>query len=339
MCKWIKRIGLGLTCLIAVLWLSGATYQFVSTKIDENAYPPPGKLVNVGGYRLHINCSGEGGPTVVLDAGMGCNSLDWALVQPEVAKFTRVCSYDRAGNGWSDESPLERTSENIVNELHILLKNSGEKGPFILVGHSFGGPNVRLYASKYPEEVYGMVLVDSSHEDQLQEIPVWPQSFFDKILTHPSAAPFWASIGIFRIINHLPTSQATYKEFSPDVQQTFLAIMSSTKFVKTVSQEHEKLEESLKQLKNTEGRLGNKPLVVITAGKNLSSENTGYPKELTDKFDNLWEAFQKDLVTKSTNGKRIIAKNSGHMIPYEQPEIIIEAIREIVEMKKASVID
>jgi len=330
MWKWTKRIGLGLIFLIAALLLSGAAYQFISTKIDENAYPPPGKLVDVGGYRLHINCSGEGGPTVVFDAGMGCNSLDWDLVQPEVAKFARVCSYDRAGNGWSDESPLERTSQNIVDELHTLLKNSGEKGPYILVGHSFGGPNVRLYASKYPEEVSGMVLVDSSHEDQLQEMTDWPQGFFEKLLTHPNVAPFWASIGVFRIINHLPTSKENYKAFSPNIQQIYLATMSTTKFIRTVSQEKEKFEQSLKQLKNAGGRLNNKPLIVITAGKSLSSEDTGYPKEFTDKLANLWEAHQKDLVTKSTKGKRIIAEHSGHMIPHEQPEIIIEAIREIV---------
>ncbi len=330
MWKWIKRIGLGLICLIAVLLLSGATYQFISTKIDESAYPPPGKLVDVGGYRLHINCSGEGGPTVVFDAGMGCNSLDWALVQPEVAKFTRVCSYDRAGNGWSDESPLERTSQNIVDELHALLKKSGEKGPYILVGHSFGGPNIRLYASKYPDEVSGVVLVDSSHEDQLQEMPDWPQSFFEKLLTHPNIAPFLTSIGLTRILNHLPQSQEHVKAFPLDIQQTYLATMSTTKYIRTVTQEHEKFEQSLKQLKNAGGRLGNKPLIVITAGKPLSSEDTGYPKEFTDKLANLWEAHQKDLVTKSTKGKRIIAEHSGHMIPHEQPEIIIEAIREVV---------
>ena len=329
MWKWIKRLGLGFIGLIAILLLSGTVYQFISTKIDENAYLPPGKLVDVGGYRLHINCSGEGGPIVVFDAGMGCNSLDWALVQPEVAKFTRVCSYDRAGNGWSDESPLERTSQNIVDELHALLKNSGEKGPYILVGHSFGGPNVRMYASKYPEEVFGMILVDSSHEDQLQEMPDWPQGFFEKLLTHPNVAPFWASIGIFRIINHLPSSKENYKAFLPNIQQVYLATMSTTKFVRTVSQEHEKFDQSLKQLKNAEERLGNKPLIVITAGKSLSNEDTGYPKEFTDKLANLWEVHQKDLVTKSTKGKRIIAEHSGHMIPHEQPEIIIEAIREV----------
>lgn len=162
MWKWIKRTGLVLISFLAILMLTGSAYQFISTKKDENRYPPPGKLVDVGGYRLHINSTGKEGPTVVFDAGMGCNSLDWSLVQPEVAKFARVCIYDRAGNGWSDESPLERTSQNIVNELHTLLQNSGEKGPFILVGHSFGGPNVLLFASLYPDEVAALVLVDWS---------------------------------------------------------------------------------------------------------------------------------------------------------------------------------
>ena len=107
MLKWTSTIGLGLICLAAVLLLGGATYQFVSTKIDESTHSAPGRLVDVGGYKLHINCSGNGKATVILDAGMGCNSLDWVLVQPGIAQFARVCSYDRAGSGWSDESPLK----------------------------------------------------------------------------------------------------------------------------------------------------------------------------------------------------------------------------------------
>src|SRR5258708_5775104 len=108
--KYVVRIGLVSFCLLVILVLLGFVYQFISTKIDARKYPSPGKLVDIGGYRLHINCEGKGNPTVILDAGMGNNSLDWTLVQPKIAKFTRVCSYDRAGYGWSDESPLARTS-------------------------------------------------------------------------------------------------------------------------------------------------------------------------------------------------------------------------------------
>lgn len=327
--KIIFKIGLSLFFLIFILLGTGMLYQFVSTKLDTRTYPPPGKLVDIGGYRLHINCSGEGSPTVILEAGMGANSLDWTLVQPKIAKFTHVCSYDRAGNGWSDESPLERTSENIVDELHALLKNSGNKGPFILVGHSFGGVNMRLYESKYPNEVVGLVLVDASHEDQLEKIPTWPQSLFEKLSTNPYIAPFFASFGTFRILNYLPQIQESYRLFPAEIREQYLATTSTTKFIRAVNQERAGFGVSLKQLKNSGRVLGNKLLVVITAGKSLTSEETGWPQDFRDKFVNMWEENQKDLVTKSTRGKQIIATHSGHNIPIEQPDIIVEAVEEI----------
>ena len=134
-------------------------------------YPAPGQLVDVGGYKLHINCTGQGSPTVILEAGMGNYSLFWANVQPEVAKYTRVCSYDRAGYGWSEPSPRPRTTIVEVEELHTLLVNANVEGPYVLVGHSLGGMNVRVYAHNYPDEVVGMVLVDSTHEEQRIRFP------------------------------------------------------------------------------------------------------------------------------------------------------------------------
>lgn len=136
---------------------------------------PPGKLVGVGGHQLYIHCIGEGSPTVVLDAGRGGSSNDWRNVQPDLAKFTRVCSYDRAGYGFSEPGPKPRTGQQIINELHKLLVNAGIEGPYVLVGHSSGGLHVRLYASQYPDEVVGMALIDPSHEDQRLRIPaeIW----------------------------------------------------------------------------------------------------------------------------------------------------------------------
>src|SRR6266581_4367311 len=166
----VRRIGwavLALVILLVLAVVAGVVYQGITSAVDASMYPPPGRLVDVSGYRLHIHCTGSGGPgpAIILDAGNGGSSLDWSLVQPGVATFTRVCSYDRAGYGWSESGPTPRSSGRIVRELHTLLVNTGVPGPYVLVGHSFGGLNMRLYAYTYPQEVAGLVLVDSSHEN------------------------------------------------------------------------------------------------------------------------------------------------------------------------------
>src|SRR6185503_7396802 len=129
--------------------------------------PPPGRLVDVGGRKLHVNCAGSGSPTVVLEAGASSFALDWSLVQPEIARTQRVCSYDRAGSGWSDPRPDVETPARIAADLHAALAAAGERPPYVLVGHSAGGLYVRLYQLEHPNEVVGLVLVDPATEDRL----------------------------------------------------------------------------------------------------------------------------------------------------------------------------
>src|SRR6185369_2447800 len=146
-----------------VLLVLSATAICAQTESTPPPFPPPGKLIDIGGWRLHLNCMGEARasqPTVILESGIGDFSVEWALVQPSVARFARVCSYDRAGDGWSDLGPQPRTLRQIVYELHTMLDKSGVKPPLLLVGHSFGGLVVRLYAATYPTDVAGMVLVE-----------------------------------------------------------------------------------------------------------------------------------------------------------------------------------
>jgi len=324
--KWTKYIGLGLVGTLGAITLGGVLYHAVSTKIEENQYPPIGKMVDVGGYQLHIHSQGEGGPTVVFDSGLGCTALDWSLVQPELSKTTGVVSYDRAGYGWSDESPLERTSENIVKELHTLLHNAGELGPYILVGHSFGGNNVRLFASQYPDEVAGVVLVDASHEDLPAKMPM-PKINKNQLL-------FMSYTGVMRLFTQSQQLKAL-SVFPKEVQSAYLSQTLSTKLFKTCLKEGEALEKSCAQLKIAGGHLGSKPLTVISAGKIMSSEGTGYTQEQINAIMEPFELLQQDLVTKSTKGKRVIAKESDHLVPRNQPKIIISAVLELLKESRA----
>src|SRR6267142_556650 len=149
MWRWAKRILATLIAVLTLAGITGAAYQSIDTRRESAANPPPGQLIDIGGYRLHIWCSGTGSPAVILDTGLGGSLLDWGFVQPEVAKFTRVCAYDRAGMGFSDLGPSARTSRRIASELRQLLNRMEIREPVVLVGASFGGFNIRIFASEY----------------------------------------------------------------------------------------------------------------------------------------------------------------------------------------------
>src|SRR5688572_26040522 len=191
MWRWTMRILVVLGACLLVAALSGATYQWVATRRELAATPPPGHLVDVGGYRLHLWCTGDGAPAVILDSGLGGSTPVWGFVQPDVARFTRVCSYDRAGMGYSDPGPSPRTARRIASELAELLARSGNGGPVVLVGASIAGFNVRVFASDHPERTAGLVLVDASHEDQAHEVP--PMARFVRLLTPVGA------LGLFSV--------------------------------------------------------------------------------------------------------------------------------------------
>jgi pimeloyl-ACP methyl ester carboxylesterase len=167
----LRAIGLMIAGLVILLAITGASYQAVETRADARRFPQEGKSVDIGGHKLNLNCTGQGSPTVVLEAGLASTSFTWNRVQPGIASFARVCSYDRAGYMWSDFSPLPQTSVEIARELHTLLQNAGEKPPYVMVGHSFGGLDIRVYNGLFPKEVTGMVLPESTHPDLLDRLP------------------------------------------------------------------------------------------------------------------------------------------------------------------------
>jgi pimeloyl-ACP methyl ester carboxylesterase len=301
-----------LAALILVLAFVGTIYQIIATRLSERKYPPPGRLVDVGSYRLHIHCSGPadaGGPTVVMDAGIGECSLGWRLVQPEVAKFARVCTYDRAGLGWSDPAPTDRTSQQIVNDLHSLLANAGITPPYVMVGHSFGGLNVRLYASQFPEEVAGLVLVDACHEDY----PI--RGFCSPYIRLGSlTAPF----GIPRLFAGVVVSGNPIFAGDSKYSSSYRAIATSTKYLNTVQREWSAVDESWGQARCSKKSLGDRPLVVLLA----TSDYELFP---------LIKKLETELANRSTKGKLIMVEQSGHHIQHDQPETVIDAVREVVE--------
>ena len=165
--KWTKRTVSGLLALILLGVVMGLSYQAIATQIDKRNYPAPGEMVEVDGQLLHVQSMGEAreGPTVVLEGGFGGGVIQWPWVQPEVAEFAPVVSYDRAGLGWSEGGEYTN-ARSAAEQLHTALGEAGIEGPYVLAGHSFGGVLNRMYAQMYPEEVVGMVLLDSSHPEQ-----------------------------------------------------------------------------------------------------------------------------------------------------------------------------
>ena len=320
-----------LSAFVSII-LGGFLYQFTETKIDEIKYPAPGEMVDVGGFNLHLQCMGEGLPSVILDAGLGYDSLDWSLVQPEIARFAQVCSYDRAGYGWSEKSHAPRTSKNIVEELHLLLINAHILPPYILVGHSFGGINARLYAATYPDEVAGIILVDACHEDQIKVLsPDLPENIIDEWSENSLLRPMMTHLGVFRLLYHFPFFQQQFQNLPEKVQAIYLAQLSSSKYIETVHKENIAFEESLNQVKRANTNLGATPLIVITAAQPVTKEECGCSQKMLDDITNKWNSLQKDILTHSKNGKQYFAEKSSHMITHEQPEIIVKAVYEMVQ--------
>jgi pimeloyl-ACP methyl ester carboxylesterase len=322
--RWTKRVIAGMVGLVLVLLLAGVVFQFVMTRIDARRYPAPGEMVDVGDHRLHLYCTGgeSGEPTVVMDAGLGGTVLDWQLVQPELAKSVHVCTYDRAGMGWSEAGAQPRMSEQIARELHTLLGNAGVRGPYVLIGHSFGGTNMQVYASQYPDEVAGMVLVDSALEDE--EAVTLTKS----LQPSPVLLKFYATLGLTRLPYTL--GGETPGLTSPELEDEQAAISSHKRHIFAIADETSSLEESFAENRADPMTLGDKPLMVLTAGS-VQTEGTGLSPEQADRLDRLHSESQAALTRRSENAKQIITENSGHYIQVDQPALVIDAVRTVVD--------
>src|SRR5215204_3562853 len=257
---WIRRGLVWLVVGLLALAVIGAIYQVVATQIDQRTYPPPGEMVNVNAHLMHINCMGEGGPTVILEAANFGMSAWWVRVQKQLAQTTRVCSYDRAGMGWSERGPEPRDARQVSSELHTLLKGAGTEGPYVLVGHSYGGLYARMYAARYSEEVAGVVLVDSSHPEQFTRSPEG-KAMYKQINRLGAVLPFLTRLGVIRLTNYNPAHPDLPQQQRGQIE----AFNSSTQQVVTTVEEFSATPETSAQVRSTQN-LGDKPLALISAG-------------------------------------------------------------------------
>jgi pimeloyl-ACP methyl ester carboxylesterase len=304
------------------------------------AIPPPGTLVDIGGFRLHLHCTGNGSPTIVLDAALGASSLSWSLVQPELARLSRVCSYDRGGFGWSDPGPMPRTADRIAEELHTLLERARVPPPYVLVGHSFGGLVALIFARRFRSVISGLVLVDPAHaEDWVTPAPK-ERVQIDRGVRLCRYGAVTARIGLARVVSTLvgfgqirtarllvnvasrrglsrqdEAILAPVRKLPPELRPTLAQFWSKPHFFEALGSQIESVCVSAgKVLEATAGGYGDLPLVTI------SSTDPG-----------AYRLRQQDaMATLSTRGRHIMASQSGHWIPLDQPQVVIDAVKEVV---------
>jgi pimeloyl-ACP methyl ester carboxylesterase len=324
-------------CLLAA-FLIAFPASAADDAIDIYRVKPPGKMVDIGGRRLHLLASGKGGPAVVLEAGAGAFSFDWSLVQPAVARFTRVISYDRAGYAWSDAGPKPRTMRQVAFELRAALRKLGVKPPYVLVGHSLGGPMVRTYAEMYPNEVAGMVLVDATSEDtelfingkvvRMRElsrgrpIPAVQETMPQAVAAAPEQQPEPRAKAVEPPFDKLP----------PKAQQWWLSARTKPRMMDMSGSEFDYLAEEFAAMyaDKREHPLGDIPLAVL-AGTRDEGPLPGITPEESKKLYEEKIAQKRAMTRLSTNNKYIAAAKSGHEIHLTEPEVVAQAIREVVE--------
>ncbi|MDP6183875.1 MAG: alpha/beta hydrolase [Gammaproteobacteria bacterium] len=291
--------------------------MLVLFSVPASAGPPaPGALIDVGGYRLHVACEGYGTPTVVFDVGLGGSSLEWRAVIDEVRRFTRVCTYDRAGYGWSDMGPLPRTSSTIVNELYLLLEAVDFEKPFMLVGHSYGGYNMQLFARRYPYLVAGIVLVDSSHPAQVERFLEPPIG----LNTVPSTR--WGMV-------RFGEPPKPHRSLSDRTRRLIRNQMNRWRTRRTLAEEFLGFRDSARELRNAQALIA-MPIVVVSRGKRV------WPHDSRGNLlENLWVELQSELAAQSPWSAHIVARDSGHHVHLDQPKLIAYSVAVITDIYRS----
>jgi pimeloyl-ACP methyl ester carboxylesterase len=335
-------LGLILFGILGALLLAGFLFHWLGSRRDARRYPPPGRLVDVGGHRLHLLEMGAGSPAVIFEAALGATSRSWALVQPEIARQARTVAYERAGFGWSDRGPEPRIASRIVEELRTLLGKAGVAPPYVLVGHSFGGLVVHLYAARYPQEVAGLVLVDAPFpRDWIDLSPLNRRKLKGGAFLCRRAV--WiCRLGIGRLIallaargnrgsargtvtlitygmlrGHEDRLLAPLWRLPEELRGPLKMFWTQPKFYRALASQMENMPVSCQEVASG-GSLGDLPLVVLSAGNPT-------PERM---------AQQEAVARLSSRGEHRISSNPSHWIQLEEPELVLASIRHVLAAAK-----
>lgn len=304
---------MALLAAIVVFLAAGASTAFNALAIHHYraVYPPHGKLYTVDGYKMHLHCTGEGSPTIVLDAGLGNDSLVWADVQPTLSKTTRVCSYDRAGFGWSDLQPAPRDAHRITDQLHTLLTQAGIHGPLVLMGHSIAGLYIRDYAARYPQNLSGLVFVDGSTPLQEDRFPGRTKLVLLKAKLDLLETKWLYVLGIPRITGGCNIGEG----FEVSAGKMLSEDQCRAALFTALEREDESFRQSGEETIHT-GPFGDLPILIF------SQDNHASGSEPRSKVDEIWDQMQEELKGLSTRSRRIIAKGSGHYIQVDRADLL-----------------
>jgi len=331
--RWLKRIGIGVLLVVVAAVLAGCAYEIWARHRVAAEFPAPGKLVDIGERRIHLDCRGSGAPIVVFESGLDVyGSLSWSAVQDRVASNTRACSYDRAGIMWSDRASGARDGASIAGDLHKALQAAGEKGPYVMVGHSLGGPYVMTFTKEFGSDVAGVVFVDASHPDQQLRIKQAIGKSMEEPMTGPMVLAATAWTGLPRLVTR---SLGQPKAPAP-ANAAMVAYLPRS--LRPMLDEFAAIDETFRE-GGALRSLGDRPLVVLTAAAPIAAADlatVGLTPEQGQQMQEVWFDLHRDETSWSTRGREIRLDDAHHYIQFERPDAVVDAVREVVEDIRAT---
>lgn len=307
--------------MLAGLALLGAGYQQVGQALDRRAVPAPGRMLDVGGAAMHIHCTGKGAPTVVLEAGATGFAQMWAWVQPHLAKRTRVCSYDRAGMGFSEDAGAH-DGVATADRLRALLDAAGEPGPYMLAGYSIGGAFIRIFAERYPSDVVALAFVDPNHPDQLDRFPAEARAAQERFATVLSVAAKLSYVGLTRATNAIGRLDVGLPASDYRAARMFT---STPQHLRASSEELRAWDATMNAARGNHA-LGDRPVVVISATEGI--------KGMTQEIVELTRQMHAEIAALSSRGRHVLLDSANHfsvLTEREDAERVGQVLSEILD--------